>query len=103
VRSLPTFAAGFAGLFGGELMTCALFVRRATAFGGDFALPLVIHPGKATTALVLLIATFSHLWVLVFVSTYGASDHRTARRLYVLLAMPAFPGQRVHRRWDDCR
>src|SRR5438128_12242609 len=48
--SIAAFSAGFAGLFGGELVSRSLFVSCPAAFAGDPSLLIRIHRGKAPSA-----------------------------------------------------
>jgi hypothetical protein len=70
---LSAFASCLARLFGSELVGRALFVRRAAALGGDFALLLIIHRGETTLALISLATSFRHFGMLLELYVSGAS------------------------------
>jgi len=48
---LAAFATGFTGFFRAELVRVTALMGSTTALAGDFLLLLLIHTGKATSAL----------------------------------------------------
>jgi hypothetical protein len=56
--AFATLATGLAGLFGRELVSCPLLMRRAAALAGDLTLLLLVHRTEAPLVLAFVLLAY---------------------------------------------